>query len=88
MKQSTRSKPVYAKSTERSGFRSIRGYSKDKGTGLSLKTEGLDMSIYSEHLAQQLILLTHRKVISPEVCFLGNTETKDEKDCRLRDSKL
>lgn len=55
---------------------------------MSLKTEGLDTSIYSEHLAQQLILLTHRKVISPEVYFLGNTETKDEKDRRLRDSKL
>lgn len=85
MKQSIRSKPIYAKSIEKSGFRSIRGYSKDKGTGLSLKTEGLDMSIYSEHLAQQLILLRHRKVISPGVYFLGNTETRDKK---LRDSKL
>lgn len=81
MKQSTRSKPIYAKSIERSGFRSIRGYSKDKGTGSSLKTEGLNMSIYSEHLAQQLIPVRHTKVISPGVYFLGNTQTRDEKDC-------
>lgn len=55
---------------------------------MGLKT-GLVISIYNEHLDldQQLILLTHRKVISPEFYFLGKTETRDEKDSRLRDSR-